>query len=133
MPFARPTWPGCACCAATLTFDNFGESYDLLRYGHAGGALADGIYAPRRGVERVLELLDRYQIPATFFIEGWNARKYASLAREVGAQGHEIGAHGWMHERWDELCPERERGLIARTTGMLGDVLLVACQSSNDG
>ena len=73
--------PGGAACAVTLTFDNFGESLDLLRYGHAGGALADGVYAPRRGVERVLDLLDRHRIAGTFFVEGWNARKYGSLLR----------------------------------------------------
>jgi peptidoglycan/xylan/chitin deacetylase (PgdA/CDA1 family) len=104
-----------------LTFDNFGESFDLLRYGHAGGALADGVYAPRRGVPRVLELLDRYQIPATFFVEGWNARRYRDLLGEVVAAGHEIGAHGWMHERWNELEPDHERDLIARTTAVIGE------------
>ncbi len=116
MPFERPRLPGDARCAVTLTFDNFGESYDLLRYGHAGGASADGVYAPRRGVERVLDLLDKHNIPATFFVEGWNARKYSGLAREVIARGHEIAGHGWMHERWNELDQETEQDLIARAT-----------------
>ncbi len=49
MPFTRPTWPGDARCAVTLTFENFGESHDLLRYGHAGDASADGVYAPGAG------------------------------------------------------------------------------------
>jgi peptidoglycan-N-acetylglucosamine deacetylase len=123
MPFERPTWPGDARCAVTLTFDNFGESLDLIRHGHAGGASADGVYAPRRGVERVLEVLDRYHVPATFFIEGWNARKYASLAREIVAAGHEIGSHGWMHEPWEKLDSEQERELIRRTSHTLGEVL----------
>ena len=70
MPFERPTWPNGARCAVTLTFDNFGESLDLIKSGHAGGASADGVYAPRRGVERILNVLDRHQIPATFFVEG---------------------------------------------------------------
>jgi len=123
MSFERPIWPNGAKCAVTLTFDNFGESFDLLRHGHAGGANADGVYAPRRGIERVLDLLARYSIPATFFVEGWNARKYADLAREIVAQGHEIGGHGWMHEAWSELPAERERELIQRTTTTLSDVL----------
>jgi len=123
MNLERPIWPHGAKCAVTLTFDNFGESFDLLRHGHAGGANADGVYAPRRGVERVLDLLQRYSIPATFFLEGWNARKYAPLAQEIVAQGHEIGAHGWMHEPWSELDATRERELIQRTTATLADVL----------
>jgi peptidoglycan/xylan/chitin deacetylase (PgdA/CDA1 family) len=123
MPLERPVWPSGARCAVTLTFDNFGESLDLLRYGHAGGASADGVYAPRRGVERVLDLLERHRLPATFFVEGWNARKYASLLGEIAARGHEVGAHGWMHEPWDKLSPERERDLIRRTTETLGELL----------
>ena len=43
MAFQRPNWPGDVRCAVTLTFDNCGESYDLLRYGHGGGASADGV------------------------------------------------------------------------------------------
>lgn len=123
MPLARIDWPGGAGCAVALTFDNFGESFDLLRYGYAGGALADGVYAPRRGVERILDLLERFRVPATFFIEGWNARKYAALAREIEARGHEVGAHGWMHERWNELPLQDERDLIQRTTETLSEVL----------
>lgn len=114
MPLTRPTWPNGASCAVTLTFDNFGESFDLLRYGHAGGANADGVYAARRGVERVLDLLARRGVPGTFFVEGWNARKYASLARDVIDAGQEIAAHGWMHETWSQLAPDHERDLIHR-------------------
>ena len=123
MGFSRPEWSNNARCAVTLTFDNFGESFDLLRYGHAGGANADGVYAPRRGVERVLDLLARYGIHATFFVEGWNARKYATLLKAIRDQGHEIAAHGWMHERWNELDPNQEQDLIHRTTETLSDIL----------
>jgi peptidoglycan/xylan/chitin deacetylase (PgdA/CDA1 family) len=119
----RPAWPNGASCAVTLTFDNFGEALDLYKYGHAGGASADGVYAPRRGVERVLTLLDRFHLPATFFVEGWSIRKYASLAREIAAAGHEIGSHGWLHENWGSLDPAQERDLIRRTTDTLADVL----------
>lgn len=106
-----------------LTFDNFGESFDLLRYGHAGGAVADGVYAPRRGVPRVLDLLDKHGVPGTFFTEAWNIRKYGDLAREICARGHEVAAHGWMHERWDELPRDVERDLIERTTETIVDVV----------
>lgn len=123
MPLERPVWPDSARCAVLLTFDNFGEAFDLLRYGHAGGALADGVYATRRGIERVLEVLTARGLPATFFLEGWNARKYAGLARELSRQGHEIAGHGWMHEQWNTLPPDIEQALIARTTDALSEVV----------
>ncbi len=123
MASERPEWGDGRRCAVALTFDNFGESYDLLRYGHAGGASADGVYAPRRGIERVLDLLDRHKLPATFFLEGWNVKKYASLAREIVERGHEVASHGWMHEAWSTLGLEQESDLIRRTTDALSEVL----------
>lgn len=121
MDLTRPSWPNGARCTVLLTFDNFGESFDLLRYGHAGGAVADGVYAPRRGVPRLLDLLDRHGIPGTFFGEGWNVRKYAALAREVAERGHELAAHGWMHESWDKLPRDVERDLIQRATEVVAE------------
>jgi peptidoglycan/xylan/chitin deacetylase (PgdA/CDA1 family) len=105
-----------------LTFDNLGESLDLLRYGYAGGALSDGVYAPRRGVERVLEVLDRHTISATFFVEGWGAENYPEVVEALVNAGHEIGAHGWMHETWNELPPQQENELIQRTTETIASV-----------
>lgn len=106
-----------------LSFDNLGEAYDLLRFGHAGGAFADGVYAIRRGIPRVLDMLDRHGLRATFFVEGWGAEKYSDLVREITSAGHEIGAHGWLHEQWNELDFETERELIKRTTATIGDVV----------
>ncbi len=120
---AAPVWPGGARCAVNLTFDNFGEARDIFVHGHAHGALADGVYAPRLGVRRILDLLDEHQVKATFFPEGWSAQKYAPLLREVVARGHEVGAHGWMHEDWDKLDSAKERELIARTTTAIEDAI----------
>ncbi|HEX3721387.1 MAG TPA: polysaccharide deacetylase family protein [Nitrolancea sp.] len=106
-----------------LTYDNLGEAYDLLRYGHAGGASADGIYSVRRGIPRILEMLARNGLHATFFVEGWGAQQYPDLVREIAAAGHEVGAHGWMHEQWDTLEPDEERELIKRTTDAIGVAL----------
>lgn len=112
----RPEWPNGTMCMVALTFDNLGESLDLLRYGHAGGALSDGVYAPRRGVDRVLELLACHGVSATFFVEGWGAQNYPEVVQDIVTAGHEVGAHGWMHETWSELGSREERELIARAT-----------------
>ena len=106
-----------------LSFDNMGEAYDLLRFGHAGGGVADGVYAIRRGIPRVLDVLERHRLHATFFVEGWGAKKYSQLLGEISAAGHEVGAHGWLHEQWNELDLDTERELIKRTTGVIGDIL----------
>jgi peptidoglycan/xylan/chitin deacetylase (PgdA/CDA1 family) len=46
---------------------------------------------------RILSLLDRFEMTATFMVMGHNAVQHAGLLREIVAAGHEIGAHGWRH------------------------------------
>ncbi len=105
-----------------LTYDNLGEALDLLRYGFAGGSLADGVYNVRRGIPRLLDIFDRHGVSVTFFLEGWNVRKYPDIVREITSRGHEVAGHGWMHETWQELSPENERELVARTTAAITDI-----------
>jgi peptidoglycan/xylan/chitin deacetylase (PgdA/CDA1 family) len=45
----------------------------------------------------ILELLDRYDAKATFFMVGRNAQQYPELAREVVDRGHAVGNHTWSH------------------------------------
>jgi polysaccharide deacetylase family protein (PEP-CTERM system associated) len=54
---------------------------------------------------RVLELLDRHSVKATFFILGWVARRHPRLVREIVAAGHEIGCHSYAHQLVYRLTP----------------------------
>ncbi|MEM8883294.1 MAG: XrtA system polysaccharide deacetylase [Planctomycetota bacterium] len=46
---------------------------------------------------RLLDLLDRFEVKATFFVLGWVADRKPDLVREVAERGHEIGAHSFEH------------------------------------
>ena len=50
------------------------------------------------GAERILELLKRNRISATWFIPGHTIETYPEICRRVHAEGHEIGNHGYLHE-----------------------------------
>ncbi len=52
-----------------------------------------------RNVQRLLALLAETNTKATFFTLGWIAERYPALVREIVAQGHELGSHGYGHER----------------------------------
>ncbi len=45
----------------------------------------------------ILEILTRYDITATFFCLGENARKYPHLITDIVAAGHQLGNHGYKH------------------------------------
>ena len=46
---------------------------------------------------KILDLLDKYQIKATFFIIGENAGYYKETLKEIVKRGHEIGNHTFSH------------------------------------
>lgn len=46
---------------------------------------------------KILDLLDKYEVKATFFVLGWIAEKIPSLVMEISRRGHEIASHGFSH------------------------------------
>lgn len=71
------------------------------------------------GYPNLFALLDRHDVRATFFIEGWNGLHHADTVAEIVDRGHELGMHGWVHERWHELDEATERDLATRATEAL--------------
>jgi peptidoglycan/xylan/chitin deacetylase (PgdA/CDA1 family) len=62
---------------------------------------------------RILELLDRYEVPSTWFIPGHTIETYPERCREVFEAGHEIAHHGWTHVPPADMTREQEEaGLI---------------------
>src|SRR5947207_1018165 len=52
---------------------------------------------PSEGTNQLLEILNRYQAPATFFVCGMNVRRLPGVAHATAAAGHEIGNHSYSH------------------------------------
>lgn len=59
-------------------------------------------------VGRILPLLARHGVPATFFVPGHTALAYPDLVRRIVAEGHEVGHHGWVHENPADFDREGE-------------------------
>src|SRR5262249_30172501 len=69
----------------------------------------------RVAIPRILDLLSRYNVPATFFVPAVSALLYPDEQRRILAEGHEIGLHGWIHERNGVIPEDEERALMWRT------------------
>jgi peptidoglycan/xylan/chitin deacetylase (PgdA/CDA1 family) len=88
-------------------------------------ALSRGEFGPRVGLPRVLAFLELEGITATFFVPGHTIETYPALSQDIVRRGHEIGHHGYLHERPVGLTRAEEgaaldRGLEAleRTVGV---------------
>jgi peptidoglycan/xylan/chitin deacetylase (PgdA/CDA1 family) len=103
------SWPGGARVAVALSFDVDNATATLSQGVLDYEVISRGEYGAVDGVPRILKLLDRHQVPASFFIPAVSAALHPQMIKEIQASGrHEIGVHGWIHERLPVLNDERE-------------------------
>lgn len=72
--------------------------------------------------QRLLCILDEYNVHATCFILGTVAETYPDLVREVNAAGHEIATHGYGHELVYKLTKKQFRADLQRSIELLESV-----------
>ncbi len=73
------------------------------------------------GLSRLLEILARHRIRATFFVLGWVAERNRPVIRRLADAGHEVASHGYGHQHLSRLTPESFRQDISRSIAVLED------------
>lgn len=120
----RPAaWPGGARCAVAFSFDSDHETNELREGGESIGKLSQGQYGNRQGVPRILDILHRHAVPASFYVPAVTALLYPDEQRRIVAEGHEVALHGWIHERNSVLAEADERDLMLRASDTLERVV----------
>jgi peptidoglycan/xylan/chitin deacetylase (PgdA/CDA1 family) len=111
-------WPGGARCCVSIHVHVDGQTVwralgmEKLVY------ISNGEYGPRTAVWRILDLLARHGIKASFFIPGWTAENYPHMVHAIAEGGHELGHHSYSHTLadmgltedggWDRAVEEQE-------------------------
>jgi peptidoglycan/xylan/chitin deacetylase (PgdA/CDA1 family) len=120
-------WKHGARCAVMLSFDVDGETLWMARDPRLAERplhMSMGAYGPKTGMPRILKLMDDYQLKIGFFIPGWIVEHYPDMCREVLRRGHEIGHHGYLHEKPYFLSgPEEEEALLLKALDVFKTVL----------
>lgn len=95
-------WPHGARVAVCLSFDVDNEL--LWRRTPWPVPLSQGEYGATTALPRVLDLLDRHSIPASFYIPAMSAALHPQMIQDIlQRKRHEIGVHGWMHENLTQV------------------------------
>ncbi len=76
-------------------------------------------YGSRVGVWRLLDLLDKHQVKATFFCCALALERNADAAKEIVARGHEVCGHGYRWEEYHLMGREEEHQAIQKTVASL--------------
>lgn len=71
---------------------------------------------------KILDLLNRYDVKATFFILGWVAERNHQLVNDIHQAGHEVASHGYNHRLVYDLSPDEFRDDLRRSKNILEDI-----------
>jgi peptidoglycan/xylan/chitin deacetylase (PgdA/CDA1 family) len=117
------SWPNGARVAVALTFDTDSEA-PLLRDGTTSATtLSASDFGAQSGIKRILSMLDRRKVPATFFVTGVDAMLHPDMLAAILKSGtHEVGVHGWIHEFPPRLADGEEERLLDKAIDYLTQV-----------
>jgi peptidoglycan-N-acetylglucosamine deacetylase len=92
-------WPNGARVAVGLSFDVDNASASLATGDLLSESISRGEYGAVDGLPRILRLLDKHRLPASFFVPAVSYLLHPQLMPAILASGrHEVGVHGWIHE-----------------------------------
>jgi peptidoglycan/xylan/chitin deacetylase (PgdA/CDA1 family) len=125
VPATAIAWPQGCHAAAAFSFDVDAESVVLgsaPEFADRLGVMSHQAYGPLTGVPRILDVLDRCRVRATFFVPGYTAHRHPQMLRAVVAAGHEIGHHGYLHESLVGVDEQLEASYLDRGLAALEEV-----------
>jgi peptidoglycan/xylan/chitin deacetylase (PgdA/CDA1 family) len=119
MPIVLPQGKRCAVCVSIDT-----DCWSIMLRMRAVGLVGEGTYGPINftrgefgatvGIPRIMEVLDKYDVSATWFTPGVIADTYPHVIKEIADRGHEIGHHGYFHECPGSMNEKEERESFER-------------------
>jgi peptidoglycan/xylan/chitin deacetylase (PgdA/CDA1 family) len=101
-----------------LTFDFDGPSLWIQRGMTTPTSISRGEFGAV-AVPRILRLLERRGLPATFFVPGHTLETYPDDCAAIVAGGHEVGLHGYAHEYNPTVAPDTERWAMDRSAALI--------------
>lgn len=141
---------GALCLSSTdkeVTTDGEGAKLYRSAENGSGVSLMFNVYWGTEQVYDILEILEKHNAAATFFIGGCWADDNVDCLKAIYEQGHEIGNHGYFHKdhaklnlvdnqreisdcnRFIELAIGEKPTLFAPPSGAYGDYMLSACKA----
>lgn len=101
--------------AVSLWFSSFNQT--------TATPVSRGVFGAEVGVPRVLGLLKKHDIAATFFVPSHTAVSFPNALTAIREAGHEVALHGYCHETPVGLTREEEADLLDRAIDRLAGAI----------
>jgi peptidoglycan/xylan/chitin deacetylase (PgdA/CDA1 family) len=107
-------WPRGAQSAVSMTLEiDLNVARDMMADSQA--EWTQGEFGARVGIWRVLDLLRRHQVSATFFIPVKSAELYPEIVKAVVQDGHELACHTNQHDDVSKMERQAEKEMLNRS------------------
>jgi peptidoglycan/xylan/chitin deacetylase (PgdA/CDA1 family) len=100
--------------SVAITVDHDAIS-DSVRRGDPPVKFSHAEFGPRVGAKRILAMLARQGVSATWFVPGHTLTTFTDDTEAILAGGHELACHGWFHEDFAELTDGAQQEVLARS------------------
>jgi peptidoglycan-N-acetylglucosamine deacetylase len=104
-----------------LSFDFDGPSLWIQRRQTTPAPISRGEFGAV-AVPRILRLLARHRILATFYVPGHTIETYPEVCQSIANAGHEIALHGYAHELNALLGRDEEEQILLRSMKLIDDL-----------
>jgi len=119
-------WPNNARCVVAITVD-FNDEHGILtqepRIAGREKSLSVWRYGAKRGVDRVLDAFDEFDVRSSWFLPGRVAQTHTELLKRIDVQQHEIGTSGFRCENFDTLTLDAQKDAFHAGQQALADTL----------
>lgn len=115
-------WPNGARVACAITFDIDTDSILHLEHRERAKSLVSAmswLKYDEVAVPRILAMYKKFGLKQTFFYPAWCMERYPHLVEAILKDGHEIGAHGYLHENPNQLPAEEELYWLDRQVSII--------------
>ena len=106
-------------CAFGTDIDSVAGWIGSYGGGDSPSDIQRGIFASEVGNIRLLKLFKKYNLPTTFFIPGHSIETFPDQVKRIVDEGHEIGAHGYLHENPIAMTPTQEEDVLKKCIDLI--------------
>ena len=106
-------------CAFGTDIDSVAGWIGSYGGGDSPSDIQRGSFATEVGVPRLLRLFKKYDLKTSFFIPGHSLETFPKEMEMIVKDGHEVGAHGYLHENPIAMTPSQEEDVLVKSLELI--------------